>query len=182
MAYSTSLIRAINSILCKDQVKTVNIITVQERITSPTHSDARAHRLTSLRGSYLGEIHELLCELGSCTMQLCFRPKMTSEAISEHLIFLGEHAPRPHSLTCLCMHTYTHTSDILSGKPGYGPVAWLSCFARTRAQYSRRKKGTSSTCAEATCMKSVSFIYDAMFTFYVVSHIHLNNAVGATSS
>ena len=27
---------------------------------------------------------------------------MASEAISEHLIYLGEHAPRPPSLVCLC--------------------------------------------------------------------------------
>ena len=43
-------------------------------------------------------------------LQLCFCPKMASEAISEHPIsktFLEEHAPRPPSLKCYCMHIYT---------------------------------------------------------------------------
>ena len=59
-------------------------------------------------------------------LQVCFCPKMASQAISEHFIsktFLGDHAPRPPQF-CMLMHTYIHIRhpcNSPSENPGYGP-------------------------------------------------------------
>ena len=45
-------------------------------------------------------------------LRLCSATKMSSKAISEHLIFknfLGEHPPDPSGLACLLAYTYIHT-------------------------------------------------------------------------
>ena len=68
----------------------------------------------------------LLCELHSYTIQLCFCPKMASEAISEHLIskkFLG--GARPQTPLIMLMHVYIHFGHPCnppSRNPSYEPA------------------------------------------------------------
>ena len=45
-------------------------------------------------------------------LRQCFCPKVASEAISEHLKFLGEHAPDLPSLACLCIYPYTFDTHV----------------------------------------------------------------------